>query len=162
MAAGLILFVLLAFEVVPTAGAAGATHIGDITLNRNFATNGTEILTAVTDLDLRESIARDSETLDESDQPFSIPAGGIGQTFDLTLPLAAIADQGGDGVIGPADFSLSITQAEVVEVSTSTGILTVRRAVSNPSDLTYTIGSITNVVASTDLTGSPYVLSPGL
>lgn len=153
---------LLAFQVVPPVGAAGTSHIGEITLSRSFATNGTEILITVTDLDLRESIARDSKTLDASGQPFSIPAGGIGQTFDLMLPLSAMADQDGDGVIGPAEFSLSIAQAEIVAVSTSTGTLTVRRAAASPSDLTYTIGSIANIVAFTDLIGSPYVLSPGL
>ena len=153
---------LLAFQVVPPVGAVGTTHIGEITLSRSFATNGTEILITVTDLDLRESMARDSETLDASGRPFSIPAGGIGQTFDLTLPLSAIADQDGDGVIGPAEFSLSIAQAEIVAVSTSTGTLTVRRVAASPTDLTYTIGSIANVVAFTDPTGSPYVLSPGL
>jgi hypothetical protein len=162
IAASLILFVLLAFEVAPSADAAATTHKGEITLSHNYATYGTEIDISVTDLDIRESIARDSETLDVSGNQFMIPAGGIGQTFDVTLPLAAVADQDGDGIIGSGDFTLSITQAQVMAVSTTTGIVMISRIAASAINLTYTIGIDASIVATTDLMGSPYVLSPGL
>ena len=153
---------LLSFEFVPQADAAVSTHIGDISLSHDYATNGTEIDITVTDLDLRESIARDSESLDASGQAFSIPPGGIGQTFDVTFALASVADQDGDGVIGPAEFTISITEAEIIGVSTTTSSMTVQRVGPSSSDLNYTIGTVLEIIATSDLEGTPYILTPGL
>lgn len=156
------MLLFFAFGSVTASAASSTNNVGKLTLSRNYATYGTEIDIAVTDLDLRESIARESETLDSAGEPFTIPAGGIGQTFELELPIGVIADQDRDGLISSADFSVSIPNAEVTDIDLASGTVTVTRTAASATDLTYSIETSELVTATEDPLLTPYVISPGL